>query len=69
MSVTLTHASTDHIYTEILCVKSNESLFVCLDHYAKSQRADEDQEGAVPRLKDVPISEINRVLYLNHHAQ
>uniref|UniRef100_A0A8C2CDE0 Phosphatidylinositol N-acetylglucosaminyltransferase subunit P n=1 Tax=Cyprinus carpio TaxID=7962 RepID=A0A8C2CDE0_CYPCA len=39
------------------------------DHYAKSQRADEDQEGAIPRLRDVPISEINRVFYLDPGAQ
>ncbi|KTF83478.1 hypothetical protein cypCar_00037035 [Cyprinus carpio] len=39
------------------------------DHYAKSQRADEDQDGAIPRLRDVPISEINRVFYLDPGAQ
>uniref|UniRef100_A0A671Q0Q7 Phosphatidylinositol N-acetylglucosaminyltransferase subunit P n=2 Tax=Sinocyclocheilus anshuiensis TaxID=1608454 RepID=A0A671Q0Q7_9TELE len=39
------------------------------DHYAKSQRVDEDQDGVIPRLRDVPISEINRFFYLDPGAQ
>ncbi|XP_073685829.1 phosphatidylinositol N-acetylglucosaminyltransferase subunit P [Garra rufa] len=39
------------------------------DGYAKSQRADEGQDGAVPRLRDVPISEINRLFYLDPQTQ
>ncbi|XP_057176737.1 phosphatidylinositol N-acetylglucosaminyltransferase subunit P isoform X1 [Triplophysa rosa] len=36
------------------------------DHYAQSQRVEEHQEGAVPRLGDISISELNRVFYLHH---
>lgn len=39
------------------------------DRYAKGQRMDEDQEGVIPRLRDVPISEINRVFYLDQLEQ
>ncbi|XP_077101625.1 phosphatidylinositol N-acetylglucosaminyltransferase subunit P isoform X2 [Siphateles boraxobius] len=42
------------------------------DRYAKSQRTDEDQGGVIPtfpRLRDIPISEINRVFYLDPREQ
>lgn len=44
-------------------------LVVCLDRYAKSQSMAEDQEGVIPRLRDVPISEINHLFYLDHHER
>ncbi|XP_051542157.1 phosphatidylinositol N-acetylglucosaminyltransferase subunit P-like isoform X1 [Myxocyprinus asiaticus] len=34
------------------------------DHFAKSQRLEECQDGAIPRLQDFSISEINRLFYL-----
>lgn len=37
------------------------------DHYARSQPVEEHQEGAIPRLRDISISELNRVFYLHHH--
>ncbi|XP_067289132.1 phosphatidylinositol N-acetylglucosaminyltransferase subunit P [Pseudorasbora parva] len=35
------------------------------DRFAKGQRMDEDEDGVIPRLRDVPISEINRMFYLD----
>ncbi|KAL7847547.1 hypothetical protein AOLI_G00222650 [Acnodon oligacanthus] len=35
------------------------------DHFAKSQRLDTAQDGAIPRLRDVSISEVNHHFYLS----
>lgn len=34
------------------------------DAYGRSQRVDEDQPGAIPRLRDVSVSEMSRLFYL-----
>ncbi|KAJ7996985.1 hypothetical protein DPEC_G00224210 [Dallia pectoralis] len=35
------------------------------DMYARCQRIDDSQKRAIPRLKDVSISEVNRMLYFS----
>ncbi|XP_058886856.1 phosphatidylinositol N-acetylglucosaminyltransferase subunit P-like isoform X2 [Acipenser ruthenus] len=41
------------------------SVDTVTDSYAKSQQAQESQKGAVPSLKDVSISEVNRIFFLS----
>ncbi|KAL0994490.1 hypothetical protein UPYG_G00122950 [Umbra pygmaea] len=37
------------------------------DVYSRGQRMDDCQKRAIPRLKDVSISEVNQMLYLSPH--
>ncbi|KAL7847293.1 hypothetical protein SRHO_G00222730 [Serrasalmus rhombeus] len=37
------------------------------DHFAKSQRLDTVQDGAIPRLRDVSVTEVNHHFYLSQH--
>ncbi|XP_028839295.1 phosphatidylinositol N-acetylglucosaminyltransferase subunit P [Denticeps clupeoides] len=42
------------------------SLDNVTDSYAKDQRIDHQEKGAIPRLKDIPISEVNHMFYLRN---
>ncbi|XP_005998525.1 phosphatidylinositol N-acetylglucosaminyltransferase subunit P [Latimeria chalumnae] len=45
------------------------SLETITDIYGKSQRSIESQAGGIPALKDVPISEVNRMFFLSPQDQ
>lgn len=44
---------------------SLDSVDNITDYYAKGQRMDESLKEGTPRLKDVPISEVNRMFFLS----
>lgn len=39
--------------------------FCLLDIYAENQRGECQQKGGIPRLKDVSISDVNKMFYLS----
>lgn len=45
---------------------SGITFYFPLDHFAKAQIQDADLKGAIPRLRDLSISEVNRRFYLTH---
>nr|XP_057918173.1 phosphatidylinositol N-acetylglucosaminyltransferase subunit P [Doryrhamphus excisus] len=42
-----------------------DSIDTITDVYARGQMKEVPQKGQIPRLKDVPISEVNKMLYLS----